>query len=287
MSRFWSKAMSAIRQASMELLRPANAMLWKLWRVAPLASAPKADAKTYLALWERAKAATYPEIDELEMRLSFRIDTEWLDSLAMQTQIVVKQSVLSYAHGRLLYALVCSAHRRVGGQPLVMLETGTARGFSALCMAKALEDSGNGGFIVTMDVLPHEAPMYWNCIADVEGPRSRKELLANYRAQCRKVVFVQGDSMGDLSRLGLARVHLAFLDGVHTERYVQAEVRYLADRQESGDQIVFDDFSESQFPGVVRAARAAAKTHGYSLSTVNGPEGRAYAIATRVERGRA
>ena len=40
-------------------------------------------------------------------------------------------------------------------EKIFILETGTARGFSAICMAKALEDNNKDGLILTYDVLPH------------------------------------------------------------------------------------------------------------------------------------
>src|SRR3546814_8877197 len=61
-----------------------------------------------------------------------------------------------------------------------IFETGTARGFSALCMARALQDAGAGGYVVTVDQLPHDRPMLWNCIDDHEGPRTRAQLLSDY-----------------------------------------------------------------------------------------------------------
>ena len=47
-----------------------------------------------------------------------------------------------------------------------IIETGTVRGFSALCMAKALSDAKFEGSIFTIDVLPHDKKMFWNCAAD-------------------------------------------------------------------------------------------------------------------------
>ena len=41
-----------------------------------------------------------------------------------------------------------------------IVETGTARGFSSICMAKALSDSEFEGSIFTLDVLPHFKKMF-------------------------------------------------------------------------------------------------------------------------------
>src|SRR3546814_14884286 len=89
----------------------------------------------------------------------------------------------------------------------VIFETGTARGFSALCMARALQDAGAGGYVVTVDQLPHDRPMLWNCIDDHEGPRTRAQLLSDYPKLLSRIVFLRGRSDEVLKTLGLSRIH--------------------------------------------------------------------------------
>ena len=75
--------------------------------------------------------------------MGYSIDKEWLNKLALQTQIVIKKSPLNYAHGRVLYSLLRN-YLRTNSKKLKglnIVETGTARGFSSLYMAKALFDS--------------------------------------------------------------------------------------------------------------------------------------------------
>jgi len=145
----------------------------------PLVSKPVATEQTYRELAKTAAAQIYPEIDEFELVNAFAISPTWLHDLALHTQIVVKKSPLCYAHGRILYSALS---RYLSENPLLskinILETGTARGFSSLCMARALSDMGRHGSIMTFDVLPHRAPIYWNCIDDINGKRSREALLA-------------------------------------------------------------------------------------------------------------
>ena len=47
-----------------------------------------------------------------------------------------------------------------------ILEIGTARGFSSICMSKAINDTGIKGVINTIDIIPHKKEIYWNCIDD-------------------------------------------------------------------------------------------------------------------------
>ena len=52
---------------------------------------------------------------------------------------------------------------------ITILETGTARGYSSICMSKALNDRKQKGKIFTIDILPNNKKMYWNCIEDHKG----------------------------------------------------------------------------------------------------------------------
>src|SRR3546814_3486831 len=102
----------------------------------------------------------------MEASQGFAIDRGWMEQLALHTQVVIKQSRLNYNHGRLLYAVLRRYLAECRSEQAVIFETGTARGFSALCMARALQDAGAGGYVVTVDQLPHDRPMHWKCIDD-------------------------------------------------------------------------------------------------------------------------
>ncbi|MGB0670284.1 MAG: class I SAM-dependent methyltransferase [Rhodospirillales bacterium] len=254
----------------------------RYWYEDPLGSAPRAEAATYRALWEEAKGRNFPDIDAFEAERGHALDKDWLDALALKTQIVIKDSRLNYQHGRVLYATL---RRFLEDRPdlrdVTILETGTARGFSALCMARALRDVGAAGRVLTMDVLPHDTPMYWNCIADAEGRKSRRELLEDYTDLLDGVLFLQGDTRRQIARLGLGRVPFAYLDAQHTFNDVMAEAGIILPRQQAGDIIVFDDVTETVFPGVCRAVEKIETEHGYRAERLqSGPE-RGYAILTK------
>jgi predicted O-methyltransferase YrrM len=88
-------------------------------------------------------------------RCGFR---DWLDELGLHTQITIKTSALAYPHGRVLYSLL---RRRLADKPepfTTVVETGTARGFSTICLAKAMADAGAAGHVITLDVLPPSTP---------------------------------------------------------------------------------------------------------------------------------
>lgn len=189
----------------------------------PFGSEIWAGRDDYLARHEEARAELFPSIDAIERSLGFALDRDWMEELALHTQVVIKKSRLNYQHGRILYTYLRQYCSRCGRAPLVVLETGTARGFSALCMARALDDAGIAGFVVTVDQLPHNRAFLWNCIDDHDGPKTRQELLTNYQELLRRIMFVEGPTPQFLPRLGLGRVNFAFLDAAHTHDAVMSE----------------------------------------------------------------
>lgn len=255
------------------------------WRDFPFGRQPRADANTYRRLHSEACKVRYPEIDALERNAGFAIDLSWMQELALHTQTVIKESALNFSHGRVLYSAL--RRRFIDWQPLpgnavLVVETGTARGFSALCMARALADAGLAGHVLTIDVLPHDVAMYWNCIDDIEGPKARRELLDSYKALLERIIFVEGDTREMLNRLGMGRVHAAYLDAQHTFQDVMNEFCSISARQRAGDIVIFDDVTPALFPGVVDAVAVIEHEYPYRVERIEASAQRGYAVATRV-----
>lgn len=248
--------------------------------IAPLCDRPLGSEADYLRLWHEARSTAYPSIDAFERECSAAIETEWFDRLGLLTQVVIKRSAVCYQHGRVLYAALRRYLRARAGQHVNIVETGTARGFSALCLARALVDAGASGKVFTFDVLPHDVPLYWNCCRDVDGSRTRAELLRDYADLIEKyIVFHQGDTKLALRRIVFPRVHFAFLDSVHTRDHVLAEFSHIGARQQAGDLTVFDDYTA--YPGVAQAADEICGRYGYTATLVTAHPQRGYLIAEK------
>jgi Methyltransferase domain len=234
----------------------------------------------FLDMAARARGhRTQTFLAELRERFGTLPDAEFMDELALATQVVPKDEELDWSHGFLLYgALTSYLARTSSARPVTILETGTARGFSAVCMAKALRDSGRAGTILTVDVLHAERPIYWNSVADTEGPKTRLELLDQWSDLVEDyVVFLRGDVAIALEQIGLARIHFAFLDAEHTFDAVRRELAFAASHQRSGDVIVCDDYTPSEFPEIVRAVDELAATGTYVLEPFVSSGARGYA----------
>lgn len=256
------------------------------WRNFPFGRTPRASEARYKSLWEKERTASYPEIDAFEAQAGYAIDRDWFHDLALHTQIVIKDSPLCYQHGRVLYTAL-RHYLKTANFPgpetgATILETGTARGFSATIMARALRDHGIPGSILTFDLLPHDTPMLWNCIDDLGGPRTRRRLLAPWEDLIDPcVIFLEMDSRRGLRKVATGRLRFAFLDGAHTARDVAQEFEAVQMRQKPGDTIVFDDYSPRLFPGLVRAVEEGCIKWGYEKDTIRAGGDRAYVIARK------
>ena len=255
------------------------------WNTFPFGKQKIKKKEIYIELWRQEKSNIYPEVDQYEKNIGYKVDKSWLDNLALHTQVVIKASPLCWQHGRVLFARLSNwlNDNPIEVIPVVTIwETGTARGFSALCMSKAIEEQGRVARIITFDVLPHNQRMFWNCIDDHDGPKSRSELLKPWRNLSSKyVIYYQGDSKITLKRVASERIHFAFLDGSHTYNDVMFEFNQIKDYQCSGDVIVFDDYTESQFPGLVRAVDEICSCFEYSRVELSAHQDRGYVIATK------
>jgi len=207
--------------------------------------------------------------------------------LALHTQIVIKKSKLCYAHGRILYTTLSDYISKQNNdekkQRIAIIETGTAKGFSSLCMAKALADLNRNGLIITFDFLPHFKKMYWNLMDDFESPKTRSELLIKWKKLISNyIVFQQGDTRLELKKLQLERVNFAFLDGAHTYEDVMYEFKQIKDAQKVGDIIVYDDYSYKKFPGIVRAVDQICNDFKYKKKHLKSLDDRGYIIAEKI-----
>jgi hypothetical protein len=273
----WMKVVSAAASA---VAPPVERMANSRWFSYPMGRTPRGTRGDYERLAAAVRGERYPEVDAYEADRGFAVDPAWLHELALHTQVTIKSSALCYAHGRLLYTTVRDYVRRASPATVTVLETGTARGFSSLCMARALDDAGVPGTVLTFDVLPHDVPMYWNCIDDLDGPRSRAELLRPWEDLVeRYVVYHQGDTLRELPKVYLPRVNVAFLDGQHTYEHVTREFQAVRGRQRPGDVIFFDDYTPGTFPGVVRAVDEICARQGYDRETLRAGDGRGYVVA--------
>lgn len=227
----------------------------------------------YQDIFEAERAVEYPVIDAIEQRAGFAVDRAKLEDAARVLACPFKKNPPNWAHGRLIYALVRSYVH--DAEPIVRcLDIGTAKGFSALCMYWAVHDEcGQTDAVVSVDVIAPSARVNRNTVAECDGPKNLYEILAPW-PDAKHITFRK--STGAEAIAGCERVHVCYLDGKHTYEAVTEETRLLAERQQPGDLVIWDD---AQIDGVAKAIQNASQV--YDVEPIALLPNRAYAIGTR------
>ena len=235
----------------------------------------------YLDIFQKAKKKEFKKIKSYFSYDYNKIKT-WIDELALVTQVVKKQSDINYQHGFILYQELIEYIKKNRFTFLNIIETGTARGFSSIVMAKVLTDTKQDGQINTIDIIPSNIKMYWNCILDHEGKKTRYELLNGWEEQLKLINFLQGDSIKVMRKLPKKRVHFCFLDGAHSYNKVKNEFNIISELQEPGDVVIFDDVTKNYFNGVVKLVNEINEIGSYNIKFLKSDDiYRGYAIAKK------
>jgi predicted O-methyltransferase YrrM len=236
------------------------------------AMTPEQLRNAYTQAFDREAREQYPVVDDLEGRLGYAVDPDKLLEAARILACPVKANPPNWQHGRVLYAVSRAYLEGYRGRAMV-LDIGTAKGFSALCLLWALQDAGVAGNVVSVDVIDPRSGERRNTVAEVDGYKTLREILAPW-PESDAITFRQSTGV-DYLKSWTGRIEIAFVDGKHTGETVWKEALLLADRQRPGDVVVFDDI---HLPDV-RAAVAGLSM--YAMEFLRVLPNRGYAIARR------
>lgn len=233
-------------------------------------------AEEYRAAFAKERARTYPMIDAIEARYGYAIDRERLEQAAAVLACPVKASAPNWQHGRVLYAVTRKYLAPFRGEDgFNVLDIGTAKGFSALCLRWALDDSNCLHDLVTsVDVIDPAARTPRNTIAEVDGYLTLAETLRPW-PEATDITFARSTGV-DWLHAHPERIHVAFVDGKHNGHVVRREGVLLTARQQTGDLAIFDDV---HIPDVSVAVNTLH--HDYRLEYVEVLPNRHYAIGVR------
>lgn len=161
-------------------------------------------------------------------------------------------------HGLLLYGLV---RLLPSDRPGAILDVGTARGFSAIAMARAVRDGSLKHRIYTVDIIDHRERRNWHA-SRKHGPTdplatsrvSRSEIWSRWYSDEAVHVDPLGASSRDvLENWKHGPILLAFVDGAHNYRAVKDDLALLDRRMAPGGVIVLDDFHPGMVLGGIRS----------------------------------
>ena len=245
---------------------------------------PKLSKKEYLDLFNEVKAKKYINIEKIEKKFKRKIKKNYIDNLALSTQVTFKKSKNSYQHGRLLYGYVYNLIKANKLKFINIFETGTARGFSSICMSKAILDSNIKGKIDTIDILPHNQKMMWNNLYDNDGPTTRKQLLKPWSKEKKNINFIQDWSYAFIKKneYSLKRYNFVFLDAAHTFDSVIKEFLFVEKNQKKNDVVFFDDINKELFNDLYNKTNFFINNFkNYDFKFLKNTKNRSYLIAFR------
>ena len=246
-----------------------------------------ATAEDYARVFEKERQNVYPVVDAFEQRMGYAIDKAKLEDAARVLACPVKKNPPNWQHGRILYAAVreylsamAKSFQRgadfLGAAPehINVLEVGTAKGFGALCLQWALDDSGLEGEVTTVDVINPNAKISRNTVAELGGPLTLDETMAQWPE--RYDIHTTCSTGIDWLETHPERIHVAFVDGKHTGPVVAKEGWLLSQRQVSGDLAIFDDV---HLPDIAKAVDGLNEY--YTFERIDVLPTRAYAVGVR------
>lgn len=222
-------------------------------------------------------AQRYPVVDAFEQRLGYAVKRDELEEAARVLACPVKANPPCWQHGRVLYAM---ARKFLSGKPSgcwTFLDIGTAKGFSALCLQWALMDHAGGALtsgVTSVDVIDPDARVRRNTVVELDGSKTLAEILSPW-PETTWIKFEQSTGIDWLTKFK-GEVDVAFVDGKHSGDVVAKEGRLIAERQQTGDAVMFDDI---HLPDVATAVQSMAAY--YELEEVRILPHRAYAIGVR------
>jgi hypothetical protein len=235
--------------------------------------ATRTTAADYQRVFEVERQQVYPVIDAFEATCGFALDRAKLEAAARVLACPIKKSAPHWQHGRVIYA---AARRRLVAHPgpVMLLDIGSAKGFSALCLQWAADDADAAAAVVSLDVIDPAGKVYRNTVAEQDGPLTLAETLAAWPESMR-VEFRQSTGVAWLTEHD-SPIAVALVDGKHSFEIVKKEGALLAKRQWAGDVAIFDDI---HIAGVANAVTQLQDR--YDFEYLRPLPNRAYAVGVR------
>jgi predicted O-methyltransferase YrrM len=233
-------------------------------------------ADTFARIFDKARQKEYPAIDKIEHTYDHKLARTKLEDAARILACPVKKNPPHWQHGRVIYA-VTMAYLKGKRDVFNLLDLGTAKGFSALCLQWALDDSNlrDYGSVVSLDILDPNGTEKRNSVLELDGPKTLRQFLEPWKDAADRITFHKSTGIAWLQRHH-ARTHVAFIDGSHEGNVVYKEGELIAKNQQTGDIIICDDVQRDN----IRLSVQELERY-YWMEIVRCCEYRTYAIGVR------
>ncbi len=173
----------------------------------------------------------------------------------------------NFNHGIILHNLLDNFIKN-NNRNFEILEIGTSRGYTSLCMSQALLDNKDSSKIISLDVI-HNNKKFFQKTYLGNKKVSRLEILENISFELLKNInFIQADSYTDLKKIIFHNLRFAYIDGEHTFKYLIKELKYCNESLLKGGMIVVDDYNEKDFSDVVKCVHFFSDKYNYNLEII-------------------
>ena len=122
----------------------------------------------------------------------------------------------------------------------------------------------------------------WNNISDINGPISRKKMIHKWRYLSDNYInFISGFSHLNIKNFNFNNIDFAFIDGSHYGHDIYFEFMEIKKYQFKGDQILFDDYDNSNYISLTKMIDKLCFELGYEKFKISGFNQRNYLLATK------
>lgn len=149
-----------------------------------------------------------------------------------------------------------------------ILEIGTARGYTALCMSEAINNNKDNSKIFSLDVISNKKKFFQGTYLGNKKV-SRFDILKNFSYELLKnIIFIQSDTFCDLEKITFHNLKFAFIDGEHNFKYLIKELEFCNNFLIKNGMLVVDDYSQENFSEVVKCVNFFVKKYNYDFEII-------------------
>lgn len=173
----------------------------------------------------------------------------------------------NFNHGIILYTLL-DDYLKKNNNNFEILEIGSARGYTSLCMSQAIINNNNNSKILSLDVIGNDSKFFQKTYIGNKRV-SRFDILKNFSSELLKnIIFIKADTYSDLEKITFHNLKFVFIDGEHNFKYLSKELEYCDRFLLKDGLIVVDDYNEKEFNEVIKCVNFFAKNFNYDLKII-------------------
>ena len=186
----------------------------------------------------------------------------------------------NFNHGIILCKLL-DDYIKNNNKNFEILEVGSARGYTSLCMSQAIINNQDKSKIFSLDVIGNNNKFFQKTYIGNKKV-SRSDILKNFSHELLKnIIFIQADTYSDLEKITFHNLKFAFIDGEHNFKYLSKELEFCNKFLLKDGLIIVDDYNEREFHEVIKCVNFFAKNCNYDLKIIKYGKNSNFAVLKR------